>query len=75
MTSQIILSMLAVTPTPVPTGLSSGGPPLSLTLMLACTGFALALVFGILILGFIAGSQSRKAFKEQKSSTGKPEKN
>ncbi|MFZ1040346.1 MAG: hypothetical protein WCA79_07860 [Anaerolineales bacterium] len=41
-------------------------PPLSLTLMLGFTCFALALVLGILILGFVLSFQNRKKDKEEK---------
>ena len=41
-------------------------PPLSLTLMLGFTCFALALVLGILILGFVLSFQNRKKDQEEK---------
>jgi len=41
-------------------------PPLSLTLMLGFTCFALVLVLGILILGFVLSFQNRKKDKEEK---------
>ena len=66
-----IITQLAITQTPVPTYQPSGSPPLSLTLMLVCTGGALTLVLGILILGFIIASQNRKSSEDQKSSSGK----
>ncbi len=40
-------------------------PPLSLTLMLGCTGLALLLVVGILILGFVVSFQNRNSSKNQ----------
>jgi len=40
-------------------------PPLSLTLMLGCTCFALLLVVGILVLGFVVSLQNRKNMEEE----------
>ncbi len=47
-------------PTPAPSAAPSGGPPLSLTLMLAFTGCALALVVGVLVVGFIVARDRSK---------------
>lgn len=41
-------------------------PPLSLTLMLGCTCFALALVLGVIILGFVIALQNRKKDEKEK---------
>ncbi|HUI88439.1 MAG TPA: hypothetical protein VLX61_06905 [Anaerolineales bacterium] len=41
-------------------------PPLSLTLMLGFTCFALALVLGILVLGFVVSFQNRKKDEKEK---------
>jgi len=71
MINQTIVTWLANTPTPVPTGLPSSGPPLSLTLMLVFTGCALSLVLGILVIGFILGTQMRKSEKSEKNPGGK----
>jgi hypothetical protein len=72
---ETVIALIAATPTPVPTGIPSSGPPLSLTLMLICTGGALFLVFGLLILGFIAATQNRKNIEGNASSPEKTEKN
>jgi hypothetical protein len=75
MINQIIANLLEATPTPVPAGPPAGGPPLSLTLILACTCLALLLVVGILVLGFIVGAQNRKSIEEEQGSADKSEKN
>jgi hypothetical protein len=67
---ETVITLIAATPTPVPTGISSGGPPLSLTLMLICTGGALSLVFGLLVLGFIAANQNRKNSEDKTKASG-----
>ena len=41
-------------------------PPLSLTLMLGFTCFALALVLGVIILGFVIAMQNRKKDEKEK---------
>jgi len=41
-------------------------PPLSLTLMLGFTCFALALVLGILILGFVLSFQNHNKDQQEK---------
>ncbi len=74
MTHPLILTLLAVTPTPAPSSLPSGGPPLSLTLILGFTCCAMILVVGILVLSVIAGNQNRKSFEEQEDSPDKTEK-
>ncbi len=53
-------------PTNLPTDRPTGGPPLSLTLMLVFTGCALSLVLGILVLGFVLATQNRKFEKKEK---------
>ncbi len=53
-------------PTPVPAP-ASGGPPLSLTLMLAFTCCAIGLVVGVLVIGFIVSRENRKRMKNEKS--------
>ena len=56
----------AIPPTPVSTNAAPSGPPLSLTLMLLFTCCALGLVFGILILGFVAGTGNRNEVEKSK---------
>jgi hypothetical protein len=68
-----ILTLLAVTPTPSPGSLPSGGPPLSLTLILGFTCCAMILVVSILVLSVIAGNQNRKSFEEQQDSSDETE--
>lgn len=69
---------LAATPAPFPTDIATdgptGGPPLSLTLMLVFTGCALSLVLGILVLGFVLATQNRKLEKKEKETKTIPEK-
>ena len=42
----------------------AGGPPLSLTLMLALTGCTLALVIGVLVVGFVLSIGRGKGNKD-----------
>ncbi len=51
---------LAADPTATPTPPTRTAPPLSLTVMLICTGSALLLVFVVMILGFILGVGKQK---------------
>jgi NhaP-type Na+/H+ or K+/H+ antiporter len=48
-----------------------GGPPLSLTAMLALTGCALGLVVGILVLGFLVSLRKRGFEDEDKQESKK----
>ncbi|MCE9644385.1 MAG: hypothetical protein K8S20_00175 [Chloroflexi bacterium] len=62
---------LAVTPTPyaVPTSSYTGvdtppkGPPLGLTLALACVCLVILLIFGVVILGLVVRTQNQKVMK------------
>ncbi len=62
---------LAVTPTPyaVPTSSFIGsdskpkGPPIGLTIALACICLVILLIFGVLILGLVVRTQNQKAYK------------
>jgi hypothetical protein len=69
-----ITAMPSSFPTDVPSDRPTGGPPLSLTLMLVFTGCALSLVLGILVLGFVLATQNRKFEKKDKKTKANPEK-
>ena len=64
------IGQLTITPAPIysPTPISTGGPPLSLTLTLLFTCCALGLVVGVLALGFILSVQKRKEEKKDMGS-------
>lgn len=53
-----------VIPTPAPTQVQRTAPPLSLTLTLLCTCFALLVVLGVMVLGFIMARQRKEAGNE-----------
>ncbi len=50
----------AVAPTATAVPPARAAPPLSLTVMLICTGGALALVFGVIVLGFVLAMDKKK---------------
>ncbi len=51
---------LPVAPTPTAVAPARTAPPLSLTLMLVCTGGALLLVFVVILLGFVLALDKKK---------------
>lgn len=51
----------AAAPTPTPAPPARTAPPLSLTILLICTGGALTLVFGVIVLGFVLSFEKKKA--------------
>ncbi len=50
----------AVAPTPTAVPPARTAPPLSLTIMMICTGGALLLVFVVMILGFVLALERKK---------------
>ena len=61
----LLARSLAADPTAAPTQTAAPttrtAPPLSLTIMLICTGGALALVFGVIVLGLVLAADRKKA--------------
>ncbi len=53
-------------PTSAPASTPAGGPPLSLTLMLAFTCCALGLVVGVIVVGFLISREKRKRSPDEK---------